>query len=251
MDSYTTLVKCSSSLSLDVVYLHSAAQAEDTVVCFLGLEALEGGLHNVVLLGEQVIGPVKQYTLAHSAMVPNICHYFSPNSATRCVACEGCVPQSKLPVSCGVAVPAGERLHPLLEPWALVDERGEGRRRHGCGDSTGLSGVEWVVGCLQLQNVEVVRSSSWSGERSELQLGEVRPPTSSDRRTWKASYSSAATSLSPPVTDFHSSSDVAITTLPAYPSTTPHHTPAHYIHPQRPKRTSHTCAHLSMEPDNS
>jgi hypothetical protein len=76
MDSYTTLVKCSSSLSLDVVYLHSAAQAEDTVVGFLGLEALEGGLHNVVLLGEQVIGPVKQSTLARSATVPNICHYF-------------------------------------------------------------------------------------------------------------------------------------------------------------------------------
>jgi hypothetical protein len=81
------------------------------------------------------------------------------------------------------------------------------------------------VGCLQLQNVEVVRSSSWSGERSELQLGEVRPPTSSDRRTWEASYSSAATSLSPPVTDFHLCSDVATTKLPAYPGTAHHHTP--------------------------
>lgn len=29
------------------------------------------------------------------------------------------------------------------------------------------------AGCLQLQIVEMVRSSSWSGERSELQLGEV------------------------------------------------------------------------------
>jgi len=47
------------------MYLHSAAQTEDAVVCVLGLEALEGGLHNVVLFGEQVIGPVKQSALAH------------------------------------------------------------------------------------------------------------------------------------------------------------------------------------------
>jgi hypothetical protein len=146
MDSYTTLVKCLSPQSLDVMYLHSAAQTEDTVVCFLGLEALEGGLHNVVLLGEQVIGPVRQSALAHPAISPNVCHNVSRASSTQCVACEGCVPQSELPVSCGVQVPVGERLHPLLQPWALVDERGEGRRRHGCGYSTGYAGVEWVGG---------------------------------------------------------------------------------------------------------
>jgi hypothetical protein len=42
------------------VYLESAAQAEDAVVGLLGVEALEGGVHNVVLLGEQVVGPVRQ-----------------------------------------------------------------------------------------------------------------------------------------------------------------------------------------------
>lgn len=41
-------------------YLHGAAQAEDAVVCLLGSEALEGLLDDVVLLGDQVIGPAKQ-----------------------------------------------------------------------------------------------------------------------------------------------------------------------------------------------
>lgn len=41
------------------MYLHGASQAEDAVVGLLGLEALEGGLDNVVLFGEQVIGPVR------------------------------------------------------------------------------------------------------------------------------------------------------------------------------------------------
>jgi hypothetical protein len=150
MDSYTNLVTRPSSLYVGVMYLHSTAQTEDAVVCVLGLEALEGSLHNVVLLGEQVIGPVCQCALAHASMhmctCPSICHSFPPAWCTQCVACEGCVPQSELPVSCGVAVPVGERLHPLLEPWALVDERGEGRRRHGCGIRRRCAGVERVGG---------------------------------------------------------------------------------------------------------
>lgn len=47
------------------MYLHSTSQAEDTVVGRLGLEALQCGLNGVVLLGEQVIGPVRQMALAH------------------------------------------------------------------------------------------------------------------------------------------------------------------------------------------
>lgn len=113
-------------------YLHGAAQTEDAVVCILGLEAPEGVLHNVVLLGEQVIGPVRQSALAHPSLSPCVPWFFSA-CCTQCIASEGCVPQPELPVSCGVAVPAGQRLHPFLEPWALVDEGGERWRRHDCG----------------------------------------------------------------------------------------------------------------------
>jgi hypothetical protein len=45
-------------------YLHGAAQSVDAIVGVLGLQALEGGLHDVVLLGEQVVGSVKQLALA-------------------------------------------------------------------------------------------------------------------------------------------------------------------------------------------
>lgn len=57
------ILASSSSCSFAIggrVYLESAAQAEDAVVGLLGVEALEGGVHNVVLLGEQVVGPVRQ-----------------------------------------------------------------------------------------------------------------------------------------------------------------------------------------------
>lgn len=40
------------------MYLESSAQTEDTVIGLLGSETLEGVLDGVVLLGEQIIGPV-------------------------------------------------------------------------------------------------------------------------------------------------------------------------------------------------
>ena len=60
MDNCDSLASGSSSAIGERVYLESAAQAEDTIVGLLGVEALEGGVHNVVLLGEQVVGPVRQ-----------------------------------------------------------------------------------------------------------------------------------------------------------------------------------------------
>ena len=47
------------------IYLHGTAQTEDAVVGILGLKALQSGLDEVVLLGEQVIGPAGQFTSAH------------------------------------------------------------------------------------------------------------------------------------------------------------------------------------------
>lgn len=124
------------------MYLHSASQAEDAVVGFLGLETLEGSLDDIVFLGNQIIGPVRQLALAHvhNMLGPLILSF--PSSPPKifleidAIGCEGCVPQAELPVTGSVAVPVGEGLHPALEPWALVDKGGERRRRHGCGEST-------------------------------------------------------------------------------------------------------------------
>jgi hypothetical protein len=52
-----------SALTRDM-YLHGAAQTEDAVVGFLGLQTLECSRNDVVLLGEQVIGPVRKLALA-------------------------------------------------------------------------------------------------------------------------------------------------------------------------------------------
>lgn len=127
------------------MYLESAAQAEDTVVGLLGVEALESGVDDIVLLGEQVIGPVRQSVSSGPStteMLP-----FCPrriqlhpthalNSLSKLVSTvrAGCsVPQTELPVAGGVGVPVGEGLHPALEPWALHDGGGERRRGHVCG----------------------------------------------------------------------------------------------------------------------
>ena len=65
----------------------------------------------------------------------------------------GCVPETELPVSGGIAVPVGERLHPALQPWA----------RDGADMVAVVDGVLAGFtggGCRQLQKLVVVRSSS-------------------------------------------------------------------------------------------
>jgi hypothetical protein len=56
-----------------------------------------------------------------------------PPAHTQRIGLVGVVPQSQLPVARGIDIPVGERLHPLLEPRALEDERGEGGRGHVVG----------------------------------------------------------------------------------------------------------------------
>lgn len=142
MDSCSILVLCPVIPLLRSSYLHGAAQTEDAVVGLLRLEALEGGLDNVVLLGEQVIGPVRQSALAHPSVTAYVFRPLLPSSTAHMCLSRGCVPQSELPVSRSVAVPVGERLHPALQPRALVDEWGERRRRHVFGDSAEVRGCQ-------------------------------------------------------------------------------------------------------------
>lgn len=110
-----------------VMYLESAADAEDAVVGLLGRQALEGVLDGDVLLGQDVIGPVGHSGSAHGSEATR------EGSRANWAVGEASVPQAELPVASGVAVPLGERLHPLGQPRALEDVGGEGRRRHGFG----------------------------------------------------------------------------------------------------------------------
>lgn len=161
MDNYDILASRSSFPILDCMYLESAAQTEDTVVGLLGSETLEGGVDNVVLLGEQVIGPVRQ------SVSSGPCASHKPHFAIQCIRpspniplqssssnCSGCsVPQAELPVAGGVGVPVGEGLHPALEPWALHNGGGERWRGHDCGIRRSCAGCRGAA-CRQ-----------WSAER--------------------------------------------------------------------------------------
>lgn len=114
-------------------YLEGSAETEDTVVGLLGTKTLEGGLDGVVLLGEQVIGPVQQFPSAHHSRASSISPQILPSVGGTASSHRGSVPQAELPVARGIAVPVGEGLHPALQPRALHDVGGERRRRHGCG----------------------------------------------------------------------------------------------------------------------
>lgn len=117
-------------------YLESSAQTEDTVVGFLWSETLQGSLHDIVLLGEQVIGPASWIPSAHRFAARCSLHSIRMSCSIRRMRIGGSVPQTELPVAGGVAVPVGQRLHPLLQPRPLHDVGGERRGRHGCGCST-------------------------------------------------------------------------------------------------------------------
>lgn len=91
MDNCDSLASSSPSTIGGRVYLESAAQAEDTVVGLLGVEALESGVHNVVLLGEQVVGPVRQ-SVSSGPWTSAVLH-----SRAHCIQCIPHVPQNAIP----------------------------------------------------------------------------------------------------------------------------------------------------------
>lgn len=68
------------------MYLHGAAQAEDAVVGLLGSEALESLLDDIVLFGDQVIGPAKPLALAQCPKLPNTQHISNQSMLVRCIA---------------------------------------------------------------------------------------------------------------------------------------------------------------------
>jgi hypothetical protein len=119
---------------------------------------------NVVLLGEQVIGPVRhsvssgpcasQHALFCQSVHPmhprNAPDIQSQGSSSDPAGCS--VPEAELPVAGGVDVPVGEGLDPALQPWALHNGGGEGRRGHDCGVRRACAGGRGAA-CRQ-----------WSGE---------------------------------------------------------------------------------------
>lgn len=160
------------------MYLHSAAQTEDAVVCVLRLKALEGGLHNVVLFGEQVIGPVKHSALAHRPpRLPCIAHVFFLRQFLSNAPPPGAAylsPSCLYPAALQYQLASGF-IQRCSHGRLLMNGASDGADMFA-GIRRGDAGVEGV-GCRQLQNVKVVRSSFWSGERTERPLGECGRPS--------------------------------------------------------------------------
>lgn len=147
------------------MYLHGTAQAEDAVVCLLGSEALESLLDDIVLFGDQVIGPAKQLALAQCPITPDAPH-LQPVEARAVHRHGDGLLQSHLPVSSSVTVPLGDGLDPAAEPRAGFDEGSEGRSRHGVGAAAWTrggrgGGLPSIAVCLDSEVVEL------SGERLE------------------------------------------------------------------------------------
>ena len=94
MDNCDILASGSSCPILGCMYLERAAQAEDTVVGLLGLEALKSGVDNVVLLGEQVVGPVRQSVSSGSRASKAL------DFPIQCIQCMPCVYQPSTSSPC-------------------------------------------------------------------------------------------------------------------------------------------------------
>jgi hypothetical protein len=113
------------------MYLERPAHAEDAVVGLLGCQTLHGALHDLALLGDQIVGPV---VLVSPPILP-LYHFPSPMASAS--TSRSSVPQTELPVSGVVEVPLAERLGPAHQPGALHDVGGERGLRHLCGDVCG------------------------------------------------------------------------------------------------------------------
>ena len=113
------------------MYLECPAHAEDAVVGLLGRQTLHGALHDLALLGNQIVGPGSLV----SPLLPSLYQFRSPMASAS--ESRSFVPQTELPVSGVVEVPLAERLGPAHQPGALHDIGGERGLRHVCGDVCG------------------------------------------------------------------------------------------------------------------
>lgn len=114
-----------------MIYLESPAHAEDAVVGVLGCQTLHGALHDLALLGDQIVGPV----VLVSPLFPSLSDFPSPMASV--FHSRSSVPQTELPVSGVVEVPLAERLGPAHQPGALHDVGGKRGLRHDCGGVCG------------------------------------------------------------------------------------------------------------------
>jgi hypothetical protein len=169
-------VPCPDPSLAEPIYLHGASYAEDAVVGLLGLEALEGGLDNVVLLGEQVIGPVRQ---SASALHPR-CRPI-PSILSHATASEGAYlsPSCLYPALLQYQLASGV-IQRCSHGRFLMKGASDGADMFSAAQRCGVRGCRGAGG-RQWQGVVVVRTASSSGERLERQLGEASsgPPRNS------------------------------------------------------------------------
>lgn len=155
--------------------LHRPANTENTVVTLLFVQTRQSGLHGLGLLGDQVIGAVKQKRNQGAVSLGSGGGHLDD----RIKLCKGGsrelgdkreaeaqlgggelviddIPETQLAVACGVGVPVGEGLEGAAQPGALGDKGSEGDVGHD-GRAVGWSDrVAVVVGGVVPVGDEVV-----------------------------------------------------------------------------------------------
>lgn len=149
-------------------YLERSSHSEDTVVGLLGTQALKSLLHNLILLGDQVVGTVSPPRVSTVLSLPfpplpaMLSYLFLPSRSWATIKGGGGIPQAQLPVSSVVEVPLAQRTHPAHQPRALHDVGGKRRVRHLGGSLAG--------GITQSLSQSLARSPTPCGAMQHVKL---------------------------------------------------------------------------------
>lgn len=124
-----------------MIYLESSSYSKDTVVCFLGRQALQSQEDCVILLRNQIVGPDHQWLVLVRNPRPAPHAQFSIANGppgwqpSHCSEANSGSLQTHLPVSCLVLVPARQWNHPPVQPAPLHDLVCKRRSRHVGGNA--------------------------------------------------------------------------------------------------------------------
>ena len=109
-------------------YLKGAPQSENTVVSLFRRQSFQCQHNRIGLFGNQIIGPVDIHALTkastvtpHNQVLGLPGHHFSLNPYWYGVI----LPQSELPIPCGIGVPLRQWSHPSLQPGTFDDVVGQ------------------------------------------------------------------------------------------------------------------------------